>query len=168
MSSTHSMAVCDHPDKALNMLTIVQIQTTILPRLRSHLTVVVVTRLEVLVPMMIHAQWPQLLGNSTSVRSCGIRTLKNIFVLRTPALSAFRTGRMVSTISIVSLAIVWLPQLTSVVWTGSSTTSGGNDQIQCEDRLTPDRGHNVVRDGSHDHQANSRSTTSGRSIADLS
>ncbi|GIZ37147.1 hypothetical protein CKM354_000060500 [Cercospora kikuchii] len=40
------------------------------------------------------------------------------------------------------------------IWTGSSTKSGGNAQIQCENRLTPDRGHNVVRSGSTTHEAN--------------
>ncbi|KAM3423506.1 hypothetical protein BST61_g934 [Cercospora zeina] len=42
------------------------------------------------------------------------------------------------------------------IWTGSSTKSksGGDAQIQCENRLTPDRGHNVVRSGNTGHEAN--------------
>ena len=40
------------------------------------------------------------------------------------------------------------------IWTGSSSQSGGQAQIDCEDRLTPDRGHNVVRGGSQSHDVN--------------
>ncbi|EME85999.1 uncharacterized protein MYCFIDRAFT_39450 [Pseudocercospora fijiensis CIRAD86] len=40
------------------------------------------------------------------------------------------------------------------IWTGSSTQSGGQAQINCEDRLTPDRGHDVVRYGNQNHEVN--------------
>lgn len=43
------------------------------------------------------------------------------------------------------------------IWTGSSTEDGGSDQIDCEDELTPDDGHDVVRWGSSDHTPNSKS-----------
>lgn len=48
------------------------------------------------------------------------------------------------------------------IWTGSSSQSGGQAQIDCEDRLTPDRGHNVVRDGNQNHDVNSELITSMR------
>ncbi|KAK4506086.1 hypothetical protein PRZ48_004051 [Zasmidium cellare] len=40
------------------------------------------------------------------------------------------------------------------IWTGSSSQSGGQAQIDCEDQLTPSRGHNVVRGGSQNHDVN--------------
>ena len=41
-------------------------------------------------------------------------------------------------------------------WTGNLTESGGEDQIECEDELTPVEGYDVVRYGSKDHEVNSK------------
>ena len=42
------------------------------------------------------------------------------------------------------------------IWTGSSTKSGGQAQINCEDELTPNNGHDVVRNGNQNHNVNSK------------
>lgn len=41
------------------------------------------------------------------------------------------------------------------IWTGSSTSNGGQAQINCENALTPNSGHNVIRSGSTSHTPNS-------------
>lgn len=42
------------------------------------------------------------------------------------------------------------------IWTGSNSENGGQAQLNCEDDLTPDHGHNVIRFGSTSHAANSK------------
>ena len=44
------------------------------------------------------------------------------------------------------------------IWTGSSTTNGGDDQINCEDALTPNDSQTVVRQPDSDLPVQSRST----------
>ena len=46
------------------------------------------------------------------------------------------------------------------IWTGSTTKDGGQDQIDCENELTPDEGQTVIRYGNTDHEVNSKLTRS--------
>lgn len=95
--------------------------------------------------MMTLSPLPLLLGSLKSVRSSICRTFASTSASRTHARSVVSTLTLSSVPPLTETATDYdNGKLHIDIWTGSTKSSGGDTQIDCEDSLTPDDSQTVI------------------------